>query len=112
LKSIGREKPAMLLLFEKFHLLKRLPFWNFPLLLRRKRNISDKTKSSAFGQSMPSMPVHCPCQTLGTVLVYSNHPFDCGFFFFMGNNFPVHEQEQLNELIKLQFKIFQKYKSM
>ena len=32
-------------------------------------------------RSMPSVPVLCPCQTLGTVFVYSNHPFDCIFSF-------------------------------
>ncbi len=48
LKSRGREKPTMLRLFEKVHLLQRLPSWKFPCLLRRKRNISDKANSSAF----------------------------------------------------------------
>ena len=38
--------------------------------------------------SMPSVPVHCPCRTLGTILVYLNHPFDCDLFSFAGKDHP------------------------
>jgi hypothetical protein len=82
-----------------------------------KATATDKLPSLHTSQSMPSMPVRCPCQTLGTVLVYLNHLFDCGFFLFCGQRSSIaigseHKQEQLNELIELKFNFFQKNKSM
>ena len=59
-------------------------------------------------RSTPSVPVRCPRRTLGTVPVYSNHPFDCGLFLsrakIIHSGVPIdaaHEREKLNLLTKL-----------
>ncbi len=48
-----------------------------------------KSPSLRTNQSMPSVPVRCPRRTLGMVLVYWNHPYDCGFFSFAGDDHPL-----------------------